>query len=70
MNPFEAKPEQFGQMQFNEPLPASEVDKAKANIDSILDSGMDFQASRQVDPVSIDTSNLFNYAGLDTNRTS
>ena len=70
MNPFEAQPEQFGQMQFHEPLPASEVDKAKANIDSILDSGMDFQASRQVDPVSIDTSNLFNYAGMDTNRTN
>ena len=47
-NPFavESKPEQFGQMQFHEPLPASEVDKAKANIDSILDGGMNFQASR------------------------
>ena len=47
-NPFavESKPEQFGQMQFHEPLPASEVDKAKANIDSIMDGGMSFQASR------------------------
>ena len=50
----ESKPEQFGLMQFNEPLPASEVNKAKANIESMLDEGMEFKASSQVEPVSVE----------------
>ena len=56
-------------MQFNAPLPDSEVNKAKANIESMLDEGMSFTPSSQVAPVSIDASNLFDFAGMDTNRT-
>ena len=56
-------------MQFNAPLPDSEVNKARANIESMLDEGMSFTPSSQVEPVAIDASNLFEFAGMDTNRT-
>ena len=56
-------------MHFNEPMAASEVDKAQANIDSILGGGMEFKPSAMVLPINVDASGLFDFAGMDTNRT-
>jgi len=44
--------------------------KAQANIDSILSGGADFRATQQVQPAEINTDLLFNFAGMDTNKTS
>lgn len=50
-------------------MAASEVDKAQANIDSILGGGLEFRPSAILQPSDIDASGLFDYAGMDTNRT-
>ena len=60
--------EQFGAMNFNQPLSSEEEQKSQANIDNIL-GVFDNKEAPKVEPKEIDTSNLFNFVGMDTNRT-
>jgi len=56
--------EKFGQLNLNRPIHLEEEEKAQATIDSIL-GAVD---SKPFNAAEVDTSQLFNFAGMETNR--
>ena len=56
--------EKFGQLNLNLPINSDEEEKAQASIDSILG----IMDSKPVSAAQVDTSHLFNFAGMETNK--
>jgi len=60
--------EKLGQLNLNQPISSEEEQKAQAAIDDIL-GGFQSKPQAPVEVKDLDTDKLFNFAGMDTNRT-